>query len=143
MGSAASGRYASEHPTTVPRYDRRPDAEQRLQNLASRNAWRTRFLREQNAGRLVITCQEAKAQLKAGERKMASLEAALQQARDNGERERVEQLEAARERLAEFLDDTLQRRRRASQQLRSFGISPQQEAALARELTRMAQEAGR
>ncbi len=143
MGSAASGRFATERPNTPPRHDHRPNAEQRLQNLVCRKAYHTRYLREQNAAQLCLTCHEAKELLRAGQRRQELLEGALAQAQAEGDTQRASQLEEARAQLAEFLDDTLQRRRRASQQLRALGISPQQEAAVVAEASRRAAEARR
>ena len=143
MGSAASGRFATERPNTPPRYDHRPDAEQRLQNLVCRKAYQTRYLREQNVARLCVTCHEAKEKLREGQRWQELLAEAIGQARAVGNAEYTCKLEATQAELTEFLDDTLQRRRRASQQLRALGISPRQEAAIVREAYRRAEEANR
>ena len=143
MGSAASGRFATERPNTPPRYDRRPDAEQRLQNLVCRKAYQARYLREQNAVQLCLTCHEAKEQIRAGQLRQELLESALAQAGAVGDARRVSQLEEARTQLAEFLDDTLQRRRRASQQLRALGVSPRQEAAIVAEARKRAEAQAR
>lgn len=143
MGSAASGRFATERPNTPPRYDRRPDAKQRFQNLVCRKAYQARYLREQNAVQLCLTCHEAKEQIRAGQLRQELLEAALAQAGAVGDAQRVSQLEEARTQLAEFLDDTLQRRRRASQQLRALGVSPRQEAAIVAEARKRAEAQAR
>lgn len=143
MGSAASGRFATERPSTPPRHDRRPDAEQRLQNLVCRKAYQARYLREQNAVQLCLTCHEAKEQIRAGQLRQELLESALAQAGAVGDARRVSQLEEARTQLAEFLDDTLQRRRRASQQLRALGVSPRQEAAIVAEARKRAEAQAR
>lgn len=143
MGSAASGRFATERPNTPPRYDHRPNAEQRIQTLVCRKAYQTRYLREQSALQLCLTCHEAKEQLRAGQLRQGLLDEALAQAKASGDSERASKLEEARTQLAEFLDDTLQRRRRTSQQLRTLGISPQQEAAIVAEAQRRAEAAAR
>ena len=141
MGTSSAGKFATEG-TELPRYDRRPTAAERRRMLACSPAYHARYLREQNVAALAVTCQAAKRQLEAGAARMERLVAALAKAREEGDAKLVDELEQTRALLEEHLDDTLQRRRRASQQLRVFGIDPQQEAAIADEFLRRAHRCG-
>lgn len=141
MGSSSAGKFTTEQPS-MPPYDRRPTAQERRRMLACSPAYHARYLREQNVAALAVTCQAAKRQLEAGTARMERLEAALAKAREEGDAKLASELERTQALLAEHLDDTLQRRRRASQQLRIFGIDPRQEAAIAEEFLRRAHRCG-
>ena len=82
----------------------------------------------------MLACQDARDNLSAGQARLAELDAALNEARTSGDAVREAKLAEAQAWLRDHLDDTLQTRRRASQQLRLIGISPKQEALIRAEI---------
>ncbi len=133
MGSTSNGRFSTDR-SLRPDYDRRPSAQTRARWAANHDANLTRYLRDQHVVGLVLACQDARDNLSAGQARLAELDAALNEARTSGDAVREAKLAEAQAWLRDHLDDTLQTRRRASQQLRLIGISPKQEALIRAEI---------